>query len=320
MFRDLEQIKNTRRDGTPLSKILEKILLSEHLLKSYQNQLYRLLQDAGLQLQSEDDLLDFTLPLWEKLSTPQQIQYASDYQKWYASCLNQPVEQEMSWKDFQIHLALIPPGRFWMGSPIEEQGRDLDEERHLVEIRTPFWMATCPITLEQWETGMKADKDFFIDSRLPIKNISWNDCQTFIENIRGLSLQLPTEAQWEYACRAGTTSAYSFGDEETLLYQYGWYLRNSSREPQPVGQKKANAFGLKDMHGNVLEWCADTYEEVLLGIEPDPCVENESHFRVIRGGSFANHPSRCRSAKRFRYEESARNTYLGVRVISPIHP
>ncbi|MDO4575234.1 MAG: formylglycine-generating enzyme family protein [Planctomycetia bacterium] len=160
-----------------------------------------------------------------------------------------------------------PAGCFMMGSPSSELGRDDDETQHRVTLTKGFWMLETEVTQAMWESVMGDNPSYFKGSNLPVEKVSWDDCQKFCQKLRsqGLNVQLPTEAQWEYACRAGTTTPFSFGstlngDKANCDGNYpygasteGTYLKKTA----PVGSYSPNAWGLYDMHGNVYEWCAD---------------------------------------------------------------
>ena len=139
----------------------------------------------------------------------------------------------------------------------------------------------------------------------PVERVSWNDSQDFLNKLNGQSgkrhrFTLPTEAEWEYACRAGSTTRYYFGDDESQLVEYAWRSMNSEGKSHPVGQKKPNAWGLYDMHGNVWEWCADWYDHNYYAKSPtdDPVGPSTGSHRVFRGGSWRSFARNCRSACR----------------------
>jgi formylglycine-generating enzyme required for sulfatase activity len=154
----------------------------------------------------------------------------------------------------------------------------------------------------------------------PVESVSWDRCQVFLkqlhEQVGGENFQLPTEAQWEYACRAGSTTRYFFGDKESELDEYAWYRKNSKTTSHPVGEKKPNAWGLYDMYGNVWEWCADRYGEEYYAHSPtdDPAGPAEGSGRVVRGGSWDAPATRCRSARRSPFNPRRVDYLLGLRV------
>ena len=151
---------------------------------------------------------------------------------------------------------------------------------------------------------------------MPVDSVSWNDCQAFCQKM-GSGVRLPTEAEWEYACRAGTNTRFSFGDDDAELNAHGWYAENSAEKTHDVASKKPNGWGLYDMHGNVWEWCLDWYSEGYHQEHQsnDPTGPTSGRFRVFRGGCWNFSPSMCRSAIRFRYTPDFGNYYVGLRVV-----
>jgi formylglycine-generating enzyme required for sulfatase activity len=209
--------------------------------------------------------------------------------------LSQTITKPLAGEDYTIpgmemEMVWIEPGSFWMGSPEIEPGRKIDEIRHQVTLTQGYWMGKYEVTKAQWESLMGAENDKTKKQKAdsPIEEVSWSDVQEFLEKLNerelnanrlpeGYRYLLPTEAQWEYACRAGTDSAYSFGDSADDLGDYAWYYDNSAtgflfgkkRHLHPVGKKSPNPWGLHDMHGNVYEWCHDWY----LGYAPDSATD-----------------------------------------------
>jgi formylglycine-generating enzyme required for sulfatase activity len=206
-----------------------------------------------------------------------------------------------------------PAGEFQMGSPEGELGRDSDESQHRVMLRRGFWLLETEVTQKMWESVMGSNPSHFKGSNLPVETVSWNDCQDFVTKLNGLGVSpsgfrfsLPTEAQWEYACRAGTTTALNSGknltDEKyhcSNLNELGWYdWQNKETTTHPVGLKKPNAWGLCDMHGNVWEWCSDWYGDYPTGSVTDPLGASSGSDRVCRGGCWGYFAESCRSANR----------------------
>ena len=156
----------------------------------------------------------------------------------------------------------------------------------------------------------------------PMERGSWDDCQQFLAKLNakprpgGGKFQLPTEAQWEYACRAGSTTRYCFGDDEKQLGEYAWYDENSGKKTHPVGEKRPNAWGLYDVHGNVWEWCEDWYDNGYYGRSPsdDPPGPATGSYRVVRGGFWFSGAGGCRSAYRYCYPPGTRGSSKGLRV------
>jgi formylglycine-generating enzyme required for sulfatase activity len=227
-----------------------------------------------------------------------------------------------------MRFQLIPAGEFLMGSPDSDRDAGRDEKpQHRVRITRPFYLGVYPVTQSQWLSVMDRNPSRFKGpDNPPVEMVSWNDCQEFIYRLnerrdeRGNVYRLPTEAEWEYACRAGSTTIYSFGDSADSLRDYGWYLNNSggprTGSTYPVGQKKPNAWGLYDMHGNVLEWCQDWYDSEYYAASPinDPTGPLSGSDRVNRGGGWYDHARLCRSAYRYRDTPDYRSNSLGFRL------
>ena len=228
-----------------------------------------------------------------------------------------------------MKLVLIPKGTFMMGSPESEQGRNENENQHEVTISKDYYLGVYEVTQAQYEKVMGKNLSYFQGAKvgnenadLPVENVSWDEAVKFCKKLSALPeekkagrvYRLPTEAEWEYACRAGSKTAYSFDDEEGLLPEYGWFSRNSSRRTHTVGLLEPNAWGLHDMHGNVWEWCSDWYEEYPKGAVSDPTGPKEGSSRVIRGGCWVNVAAYCRSAFRYWRAPSSRNLNLGFRL------
>jgi len=204
----------------------------------------------------------------------------------------------------QMEMVWCPPGAFLMGS--SEGGSD--ETPHRVTLTKGFWMAKTEVTQKQWKSVMGNNPSRFKGDDLPVENVSWNDCQEFCQKT---GLRLPTEAEWEYACRAGSTGEYAGTGN---LDEMGWYEDNSDYETHPVGTKKPNAWGLCDMHGNVFEWCADWKGDYPNGAVTDPEGASSGWSRVRRGGGWHDDAGICRSAFRgINFNPSYPNFVLGFR-------
>jgi formylglycine-generating enzyme required for sulfatase activity len=206
-----------------------------------------------------------------------------------------------------MEFVLIPAGEFLMGSDKEKDPNAIDDEmpQHRVSISEPFYLGKFEVTQAQWVSVMENNPSWSKepeDRNNPVDRVSWDDVQVFIARLNKQEghnrYRLPTEAEWEYAARAGTTSAYSFGDDADSLARYAWYMGNSEGKTHPVGQKEPNAWGLYDMHGNVAEWVQDWYGEEYYSNSPsaDPKGPSSGSSRVWRGGSWGHGARICRSA------------------------
>ncbi|MCP5518843.1 MAG: formylglycine-generating enzyme family protein [Verrucomicrobiales bacterium] len=222
-----------------------------------------------------------------------------------------------------IVLVLAPAGEFEMGSPAGEAGRDDDEgPLHKVRFDWPFYLGKYEVTQEQWERVMGSNPSLLKgESRRPVECVSWTGAQGFVSKLNeslggaaGLRFALPSEAQWEYGCRAGTTTRFSSGDHDSRLGQYGWYTGNALGQPHRVGEKQPNGWGLYDMHGNVREWCSDWYGIYPGGDVTDPKRPSSGSNRVFRGGGWYCDAQDCRSANRDRNSPSCTSNDLGFRV------
>ena len=220
---------------------------------------------------------------------------------------------------------LIPAGTFVMGSPPGEartEAESLLERQHHVTLTRPFYMGKYELTQAQYERIVGGNPSRTLGGNLPVHNVSWQDADTFCRKMSqqvGRTVQLPTEAQWEYACRAGTTTAYYSGDTLADLAKVGWYGENSGGRLHPVGELPPNGFGLHDMHGNVREFVRDFFDGRPLddAIDPTGPAEGDANNHVVRGGAYTAQPlaRNCRSAIRRPTEVL---TITGFRVMVPL--
>jgi formylglycine-generating enzyme required for sulfatase activity/beta-lactamase regulating signal transducer with metallopeptidase domain len=226
-----------------------------------------------------------------------------------------------------MKLALIPAGDFIMGSPPVEKYHMPDESpQHHVKISHPFYMGVYDVTQEQYRLVMGRRPSGFEkwqEGNYPVGTVSWEEASEFcnkLSQITGKVVQLPTEAQWEYTCRAGSTTMFSYGDDETKLDEYAWYEANSYSRTHPVGQKKPNAFGLYDLHGNVAQWCSDWYGPYPDTDLQDPTGPAQGRYHVLRGGSGYGNLQSCRSAARYWIGPAQRAGNHGFRVTAAAAP
>jgi sulfatase modifying factor 1 len=221
----------------------------------------------------------------------------------------------------------VPPGNFMMGSPKEEKLRRDNETQHKVTLTKGFYMGVYPVTQEEWMEIMGNNPSKFEgEKKLPVEQVSWDDCQEFIKKLRDKDkkpYRLPTEAEWEFSCRAGTTTPFHFG--ETISTDQANYDGNRTydngkkgqdrRKTTPVDSFPANAWGLHDMHGNVFQWCQDWYGDYPQKDVVDPQGPGKKDdLRVLRGGAWGYFPQDCRSACRDRDLPFRREGEFGLRL------
>ncbi len=230
------------------------------------------------------------------------------------------------------NMVFIPPGTFTMGSPADEVDRDVDEgPQTVVTLTRGYFIGKYLVTQAEYLAVMSNNPSYFVgNSNLPVESLDYYDASAYCQQLTqrellagrlpaGWAYRLPTEAEWEYACRAGTTTRFTFGDDPGYMQigSYAWYYANSSNTTHPVGLKLPNPWGLYDLPGNVWEWCLDWYDWYPGGNVTDPTGPAVVflEYRVLRGGSWEYFPNYCRSANRyFDYESNRYNDY-GVRVV-----
>ena len=229
-----------------------------------------------------------------------------------------------AWQGFRW----IPPGCFVMGSPVDEAERGSAEVLHEVQLSRGFWLADTACTQALWMAVWPVNPSHFADdARNPVENVAWHDAQRFIGELNrrlpGLQARLPTEAEWEYACRAGTTTPFSFGttvSTDEVNYHGGFPYPGGEPGPYrqrtlPVGSLPPNAWGLYEMHGNVWEWCEDWYADYPTEPQIDPRGPTFGKMRVLRGGTWSDPARYARSATRSRIEPAYRPRSTGFRIV-----
>jgi uncharacterized protein (TIGR02996 family) len=230
-----------------------------------------------------------------------------------------PVREVDLGKGVTLPLVLIPAGTFWMGSPTRETGRWSEEgPRHQVRISKPFWLGRTPVTQAQYQRVMEPNgkPKAKASADRPVCHVDWRAAGKCCERLSkrfGGRFRLPTEAEWEYACRAGTATPTYLGAGVDRAALAGWYLDNAGRKVHPVGEKVPNAWGLYDMLGNVLNWCADGRREFTKEAVADPVGPDTN--RGIKGASWKSMGFRVRCAARFPYQEDDAFDDLGFRVV-----
>jgi formylglycine-generating enzyme required for sulfatase activity len=240
--------------------------------------------------------------------------------------------------DLSMEMLWVKPGTFEMGSPLSEKDRQDRETPHSVTLTNGFYLGKHEVTQSQWEKVMGSNPSFFKGADRPVETVTWTVVNAFCDKLTaseraagrlpaGMAYQLPTEAQWEYACRGGTKTAFSFGEASGELHRhanyadlntdYGWSDKahdDGYENTSPVGSYKANGWGFYDMHGNVYEWCADWYGDYPTGAVRDPIGHAAGSYRVLRGGSWNRTADFARSADRSRYEPAYSLSNLGFRL------
>jgi len=225
-----------------------------------------------------------------------------------------------------MKLSLIPPGQFVMGSPPGEEWHRDDEIRHSVKLTNAFYMGAAEVTQGQWKALMGENPSFFTGDALPVDTITWQQAVEFCRKLsekEGALYRLPTEAEWEYVCRAGTTTPFHTGNTISTdranydgNYTYGDGKKGVFRETTTrAGSLAPNSWGLHDMHGNVWEWCADWYAGYPGAEVSDPTGAADGKARVVRGGCWINFPAVCRSANRGKTVPVSWNFHFGFRVV-----
>lgn len=234
-----------------------------------------------------------------------------------------PLEVENS---LGMRFRLIPPGTFRMGSPATEKGRAPLEVEHEETIYAPFYLGMCEVTQGQWLALMPKNPSYYRQTGHPVEEVTWHQCVEYAlalaarEGVEEGVYRLPLEKEWEYACRAGTRTAYCFGDDPARLTHYADYAGNNGHFTNIAGKRLPNAYGIFDMHGNVWEWCLDRFRpyenaaEVSVG-DPDLMLEE---WRSLRGGNWHEEAAACRSANRTRLPPASHGNMLGFRLVRSI--
>lgn len=215
--------------------------------------------------------------------------------------------------DVKIKMIWVESGNFLMGSPNDELGRTSEREKqHKVVISKGYWLAETELTQLQWEKIMKYNPSFNKGDDLPVDQVSYTETQIFLAKINSESgtFRLPTEAEWEYACRAGSTKSYAKNNIDEMV----WHIGNSGRQSHPVAQKKPNAWGFYDMQGNILEWCSDWFEEDNTKDSLNLKRPDKGTHRVQRGGQFTGRTIHTRAADRQRGLPGSKDFYVGFRL------
>lgn len=291
---------------------------------------YVILSDGKLEIRDNFGLICTARPISD-FKSGEKAKQTIEMTQHYSDEFNAQTEKPLN---IGIKLVHIPAGEFMMGSPYSEKGRENYEgPQHRVKISKGFYMGVYEVTQAQYRAIMGSNPSRIKGDNLPVDGVSWDMAMEFCRKLsqkEGRVYKLPTEAQWEYACRAGTTTAYSFGNSSSSINDYAWYKdysigNNQISKTHPVGQKKPNSFGLYDMHGNLMEWCLDRYDENnnyysnSPGADPQGPSPSKGHiwdFRVLRGGCSGYFPEQCRSASRDWLVQESGGNGTGFRVVS----
>jgi len=242
-------------------------------------------------------------------------------------CTNS-VASENYLNSINMEFVHVPAGTFLMGTTDLQQGSSKEKPQHLVHISKAFYLGKYEVTQKQWMAVMgNINPSNFLSPDHPVDEVSWNDVQLFIQRLnekeKGNSYRLPTEAEWEYAVRAGSETDYCYGNdpEGEMLGKYAWFEQNAEQQTHPVGMLAPNAWGLYDMHGNVSEWIQDRYDKQYYLNSPaqDPLGPETGHKRVVRGGSWINQAYSCRSAARGYYSPDYTDSDFGFRIVKSIN-
>jgi len=266
--------------------------------------------------------------LLENLSD-EDVQYVQEHRKGNTDEIPPGEKMTLTVNGVDYTFCWCPAGCFLMGSPETEENHQVGEKQQEVTLSHGFWMLETEVTQEMWKSLMAKNPSFYKGDNLPVEKVSWNDCQEFVEKLNqetgipaGFKVSLPTEAQWEYACRAGTETPFSFGsqlngDKANCDGRYPYGTETSGpclARTAVVKSYDPNEWGLYDMYGNVREWCSGWYGEYQNDKVTDPAGPENGTFRVERGGGWFDTPSYCRSASRIKHNPAIRNDFLGFRL------
>jgi len=241
---------------------------------------------------------------------------------WYYNNGFRVVREKVITNPIGMRLKEISAGSFIMGAVPGDDEANIDEKpQHRVEITKAFYIGVYEVTQAQWQAVMGTNPSYFKGSRRPVEQVSWNDAVEFCRRLsqrEGVTYRLPTEAEWEYACRAGTTTKFYWGNN--MNGDYAWYRDNSGGKTHKVGRKQPNGWGLYDMSGNVWEWCSDWYDEGYYGRSPakDPVGPSSGMYRVVRGGCWTYYTANIRSSNRVRFSPDDWYYNNGFRVVREV--
>ena len=275
-YHSIVEVLADRRKGVALDEVIDSLLMTPHVW-----QIHGLTPFSIIPQLYKTDFVDMSTDNWRSLPVELQMELSRGYQQWYAHHMGL-IEPEKTFTDgVEIKMRLIPPMKYWMGAPEAEVGTIPNEKQKLKLIQKPFWMGTYTITQAQWSLIMPQNLSRFEAPENPITNFEMVEVQEFC---RKTNTKLPKEAEWELACRAGTTTIFSFGSDSDELNHYAIFARDIDAGPTSVGKKNPNAFGLYDMHGNIWNIIDGQYS-------PD-------YQYALRGGAYYSSEIECRSYSR----------------------
>ena len=294
----------------------QRISVTEKKLEEFHSHLYNLAKYIEKLAHENTNL---RTRLQEFLENPQPLSISNNQAQAIQSITTQKGQDknftENANNGINLEMVYIPSGEYTMGSTVSDD----EKPPHQVTI-DEFYLGKYPITQAQYQLIMGDNTSDFQGDRLPVECVSWDDAREFcdrLSKITGKTYSLPTESQWEYACRAGNSGKWCFGNDEYRLRDYGWYSDNSNKKTHPVGTKKPNAWGLYDMHGNIWEWCEDRYIKSYRQTPKDGSAFSEQSipYVVLRGGSWFISSFYCRSAERTRATYDSISSDVGFRVM-----
>lgn len=304
--------------------VKEKALQVEKVILKAERKKYGFYSDAWEKLyyrHNGHEIIDMTSPFWMKLSDSKKEDYAKTYQRYYAKFLNKEEQKTISVQGAKINMIFIPPGRFWLGSPQNELGRNVKEVRHKVVISKAFWIQKEEMPQITWQkiagTTPWSGKEKVRNGPIyPATYVSFDRVKAHLLSKMGENFNLPTEAQWEYACRAGNTDAFFWGSFSKKGIVYSWNKNNSKGRPAIVRRKRPNNWGIHDMLGNVAEICRDGVRNYDEKPQVDPFYHNsDSDQRILRGGHFGHTVQHLRCALRQNISRGSYSHITGVRII-----
>jgi ATP-dependent DNA helicase RecQ len=301
--------------------------------KNYKQEIIKLLKEDNLSSKEIADKVGVSAPtVWAYKAHITMETYEEDYDKRKNKIEELSKNNRVDFKSIDVSdpfknddFVLIKSGSFMMGSPVNEADRLNNEKIHEVAITKPFYLLKTPVTQLHWIKVMVENPSKFCgnENTLPVENVSWNDVHEFMKRLNqfanNLKYRLPTEAEWEFAARGGSSTKYFFGGDDSKLQEFAWFKANADSKTHPVGRKKPNPFGLCDILGNVWEWCQDLYGEYSSTAMIDPAGSQTGKSRIIKGGCWIVEAKFCRPARRSRINPIHKSNTVGFRLVKEYH-